>query len=129
MQIYLFFALYIAIIAIIFAIQNNQPISVSFLFWKSSESSLALVLLITLAAGALISYLVSMPAGIKARLTIRNQRRKLSDLETELEESGNTILKMQQQIFEMEGNQETPDSETTLDSSNASESTAIAPLE
>ena len=96
MQIYLFFALFIAIIAIIFAIQNNQPISVSFLFWKSNESSLALVLLITMAVGALISYLVSVPGGIKARLTIRNHRKKLSTLETDLEDKERTILKMQQ---------------------------------
>lgn len=53
MQIFLFFALFIAVIAVVFAIQNTSPTTVSFITWKFN-GSVALVLLIALAAGALI---------------------------------------------------------------------------
>jgi uncharacterized integral membrane protein len=83
MQIFLFFALFIAILAIIFAIQNNATTSVSFFVWDA-DGSLALVLLIAMAIGALISFLLSLPASIKSRLAIRNLRKKNEELEVDL---------------------------------------------
>jgi len=54
MQIFLFFALIISLLAVIFAVQNTAPVTVSFAIWKF-PGSLALVLLAALAAGSLIS--------------------------------------------------------------------------
>lgn len=85
MQIFLFIALLISILAILFAVQNNATTTVSFLFWDT-QGSLALVLLIAIAAGALISFLFSLPSNIKSRLTIRNLRKQIKDLETDLTE-------------------------------------------
>ena len=84
MQIFLFSTLFIAIIAIIFAVQNNATTTVSFFLWKT-DGSLALVLLIAMAAGALISYLVSLPSNIRARWAVRNLRKKVEELEASLE--------------------------------------------
>ena len=84
MQIFLFFALFIAVLAVIFAIQNNDQTIVQFAIWKFEESQ-ALVLLITLAAGALISFFFSLPSNIKTRWTIRQQRKKLNELEMNLD--------------------------------------------
>lgn len=56
MQIFLFVAALIAILAVIFALQNAVPITVSFLFWKA-ESSLALILIIAFVAGLVTSFL------------------------------------------------------------------------
>ena len=92
MQIFLFFALFIAIIAIIFAVQNNDTTTVSFLVWKT-DGSLALVLLISIAAGALISYLFSLPSSIKSRLTVRNLRKEVQDLEAR-------IIKYEEQLMD-----------------------------
>jgi uncharacterized integral membrane protein len=83
MQIFLFFALFIAVLAVIFAIQNNDQTTVQFAVWRFEES-LALILLITLAAGALISFFFSLPSNIKTRWTIRQQRKKLNELEGNL---------------------------------------------
>jgi uncharacterized integral membrane protein len=83
MQIFVFFALVIAILAIIFAVQNNDTTTVKFFAWET-QGSLALVLLIALAVGALINFLVSLPANIKARWTVRAQRKKLNELEISL---------------------------------------------
>ncbi len=82
MQILLLISLVIAIIAVIFALQNMTTVTISFLFW-SIKGSLALVLLITLAAGVLISSLVSLPGFIGGKWTHSSQRKKLSSLEAE----------------------------------------------
>ena len=85
MQIFLFVALIIAILAVAFAFQNNDPATISFAIWKF-HGSLALILMVTLAAGALISFLVSLPTNVKTRWTVRTQRKKLVELENRLAE-------------------------------------------
>jgi uncharacterized integral membrane protein len=81
MQVFLFFALFISVLAVVFAVQNNNSTTVTFAAWDF-EGSLALFLLVALAAGALISFLFSMPSNIKSRWTIRQQRKKLNEYET-----------------------------------------------
>lgn len=83
MQIFLIVSLIIAVLAIIFALQNTAITSVTFILWTFT-GSLALVLLIALAAGILISFLASLPTLIKDRLTISRQTRKLGELENSL---------------------------------------------
>ncbi len=85
MQIFLFIALFIAFIAALFALQNSAVVQVTFLMWHF-ESSLAAVLLVTLAAGALISSLLAMPGGFKNRWLLRQQRKRMTELETRLAE-------------------------------------------
>jgi uncharacterized integral membrane protein len=85
MQLQLITAIVVAILAVVFALQNAIPITVSFLGWKF-ESSLALVLLITLALGILMSLLVSVPSMIKRRKIISNQKKKIQELESGLHE-------------------------------------------
>ena len=83
MQIFLFLALIISVLAVIFAVQNNDPATVSFAMWKFN-GSLALILLVAIAAGALISFFVSLPTNLRTRWTIRQQRKKLTELESSL---------------------------------------------
>jgi uncharacterized integral membrane protein len=82
MQILILIALVIAIIAVVFALQNITAVTVSFLFW-SIHGSLALVLLVTLAVGVLISVLVSLPGSIHGKWTGSGLKKKLSSLEAE----------------------------------------------
>ena len=84
MQLQLIVAIIVAILAVVFALQNAVPITVSFLTWRF-ESSLALVLLITLALGILMSLLVSVPSMIKRRKIISNQKKKIQVLESSLQ--------------------------------------------
>jgi len=83
MQIFLFFALIISILAVIFAVQNTAPTTISFAIWDF-KGSLALVLLVALAAGALISFFASLPSNLRARWILRQQRKKITDLEKSL---------------------------------------------
>ena len=101
MQIFLFLALIIAVLAVFFALQNSDPVTVKFAVWEFN-SSLAFVLLLALLAGALISFFFSLPSNVRARWTIRQQRKKLNENETslaqvkaKLEETENKMLAQQ----------------------------------
>lgn len=84
MQLLLIIAIVIAILTVIFALQNAVTITVSFLTWKF-ESSLALVLLITLTLGILTSLLVSVPSMIKRMRMVSSQKKKIKELENDLQ--------------------------------------------
>jgi putative membrane protein len=85
MQSFLIVALGLAILTVIFALQNTIPVGVTFLIWKF-EGSLALVLMLTFALGVLVSFLVSIPAIVKRRSAISNQMKKIEELENRLRE-------------------------------------------
>jgi uncharacterized integral membrane protein len=89
MPLFLIFALVIAVLAVIFALQNAMPIAVSFFAWRY-EGSLALVLLLTLGLGVIISLLVSVPTMIRKRIIISSQKKTIEDLEKSLEEKSET---------------------------------------
>ncbi|MEA4909703.1 MAG: LapA family protein [Chloroflexi bacterium] len=82
MQIFIVIALVIAILAVVFALQNLATVTVTFFIW-SIDASLALVLLVTLAVGVLISLLASLPGLIRGRWTVSGQKKKLAALEAE----------------------------------------------
>ena len=84
-QLFLIIALFIAISAVIFALQNSIPVTVSFLIWKF-ESSLALVLLISLGLGVLVSFLLSIPTMIKRNRSISNYKKRIQELEEKIQE-------------------------------------------
>ena len=83
MQVILIIALLIAIVAVIFALQNAVTVSITFLVWKT-EGSLALVLLVALAVGAVVGLLVSLPGRIRGAWTAGSQKKKLTELEASL---------------------------------------------
>lgn len=85
MQSFLIAALALAILTVIFALQNPIPVGVTFLLWKF-EGSLALVLMLTFTLGVLVSLLVSIPTILKRRTAISNQQKKIGELENRLRE-------------------------------------------
>ncbi|MEA1939868.1 MAG: LapA family protein [Candidatus Caldatribacteriota bacterium] len=107
MQLQLILAIIIAIIAVIFALQNAATITVGFLMWKF-ESSLALVLLVAIALGIIISLLVSVPSRIKEIKVISSQKRKIKELESDLQE------KSEKSDSEREGKIKSEDTEMPL---------------
>ena len=66
MPLFIVAALGLAIAVVIFALNNNDPIVVSFVIWEF-EGSLALILLLTLALGVLVGIAVCLPAILKKR--------------------------------------------------------------
>ena len=118
MQILLIFSFIIAFVAIIFAIQNTAITPIRFLVWQS-EGSLALILFIALVAGALISYLATTPTQIKQRMTISNQRKRISEVEGQLTSTQEELGQAQSQIKEIEEQKEAELPSTSDDSLTA----------
>lgn len=82
MQIFLVLALVIAILAVVFAVQNVAVVAISFFTWKV-DLSLAVALLLALAAGVLITLLLSVPGRVKGTLSSAALKKKLTALEAE----------------------------------------------
>jgi len=80
MQFLIIFAILFAIGGVLFALQNNAPVVVSFIAWEF-HGSLALVLLLTLALGMIIAALVSAPATVRMKWRIRRQQGHIDRLE------------------------------------------------
>ena len=78
-------ALIIAILAVVFAIQNANIIIISFLAWQF-QGSMALVLLLTFALGFVAGSLIILPKLIKRSFMISNQKKKLEESQKRLEE-------------------------------------------
>lgn len=83
MQLTLILGIAFAIGAVLFALQNNAPVTVTLALW-SFEGSLALVLLLTLGIGALITGLLSSPAVIRGQWRTTRLGHRVADLEQQL---------------------------------------------
>ncbi|MDD3655272.1 MAG: LapA family protein [Atribacterota bacterium] len=88
MQIFLLIAALIAVLAVIFALQNAVPITVSFLFWQV-ESSLALILIVAFIAGLITSFLFNILSDIK-------RTRATASLEKQVEETKKEVITVQE---------------------------------
>lgn len=75
-------ALTLLFVAILFALQNTQPIRVNLLF-VSTEGSAALVLVCTFILGVLVGVLGMIPARLR-------DRRRLKQLQSEQKSQGDT---------------------------------------
>jgi len=68
-------SLLLAILAVLFAVQNPQPMEVQLLFF-STEGSTALVLILTFGLGVTAGLLSSLPGRIRARRELKALRKK-----------------------------------------------------
>lgn len=82
MQIFALIALVLAIVAVILLLQNLAVISLTVFLWNI-HSPLAVVLLVALGVGILISVLLLLPGSIRNRMAASGQNKKLAALEDE----------------------------------------------
>ena len=82
MQVFLFLALTIALIAALFAIQNVAPVTVSFVIW-TFEGSLAVILFVAVLAGALASGLASIPTIVRGKWQVAALKKRVIELEAQ----------------------------------------------
>jgi lipopolysaccharide assembly protein A len=80
MQLMIIAAIFVGIGAVAFAMQNNLPVTVNFLLWRF-DSSLAMVLLLALATGAIVVALLTTPGTLRRQWQLTRQRRQLDELE------------------------------------------------
>jgi len=78
-QLALILSLALAIIVAVFAIQNAAPVTLRFGLW-SVETSLVVVILVAVAAGAAVASLLGLPGWIRDRHRVRVLTRELDAL-------------------------------------------------
>ncbi len=101
MQILLIFSLVIAILGVLFAVQNNEPVTVRFLFWDYQSSS-ALIIMLSILAGVLISLFASLPSMGKNKWAQRGLRKKGGELEKQLTQANERLSQAELRIKELE---------------------------
>lgn len=82
----------IAVIAVIFAVQNSIQVTIKFFVWELN-CSLALLLIILLAAGIGTGMLLLTPVIYRKNVAIKSGKKKIADLEKHLSASTNQKLK------------------------------------
>lgn len=92
----------LAILLAIFALQNNVAVAVSFLMWRF-ESTLALVLLLSLVVGVVTVVLVTIPANWRRRTTLSRQRKELTELQNKVEEQKQKIATLEENLAAARG--------------------------
>ncbi|MCR4261039.1 MAG: LapA family protein [Candidatus Colwellbacteria bacterium] len=83
MFISLFVGLMLGAAAVVFSLQNITTVSVAFMDWQF-ESSLAVILILALGTGALISWLFWLPTFIKKSLLVSSYRKEVNSLKERL---------------------------------------------
>jgi uncharacterized integral membrane protein len=80
--------------AIVFALQNNEIVSLTFMGWQF-DSSLALLVIVAVAVGMLISMLAFLPSAVSGTFRImglKKENRKLADVVAAHESSTMTVV-------------------------------------
>lgn len=85
MRLYVISALVIAFLAILFALQNTNLVTIQLFVWEYRQS-LALILLGTLAIGVIIGLLVSVPAVIRRNVKVSRVQKQADSLTQLVEE-------------------------------------------
>ncbi len=93
--------LMMAILAVLFAFQNAVVVTINFGAWQL-EQSLAIVLIVTLGLGIIISMLLSLPTIMKRGWQNSRQKNKIAELQTRLKSINQTTLQQQQQTLAQE---------------------------
>lgn len=85
MQGYLVGILIFAIAIAIFVLQNTAPVAIQFITWHSPKVSIAVVALISMLVGALLTYLVNGARYLKMGKNVRDLQTKNRKLEKQLQ--------------------------------------------
>lgn len=97
MRLFVISALVIAFLAILFALQNTNLVTIQFFIWEYRQS-LALVLLGTLALGIVIGLLVSVPAILRRSHRASRMRKQADSLTTLVEAKESAISTEAQKV-------------------------------
>ncbi len=104
----LILALIVAVAAVVFALQNTTPVTVSFMVWQFKDQPLALILLLALAAGVLIGLLTILPGAVRNKWRTVSQRKKIEGLEKSLQEAQARLEQTKQEMAALQAKPEPP---------------------
>ncbi|MTI81053.1 MAG: DUF1049 domain-containing protein [Firmicutes bacterium] len=100
MQIYFVLGMVFALIVAIFAVQNATAVDLSFLGWSFPDISLVLVILTSVAGGALITVLFGLPRQIRTMMRVRELTAENQRLNNEMKKVNNEDEKTNNQESE-----------------------------
>jgi GGDEF domain-containing protein len=100
---YVILALIIALLAILFALQNNNLVTVQLFGWEYRQS-LATVLLGTLGLGVLVGFLFSVPAVIRRELKATRAQKQAENLTGLVQEREQAISTASQTVYSVKQN-------------------------
>ncbi len=65
---------------VLFASQNTTPVQLQFLTWKSQEISLALVIILSAAVGAILALIASIPTHHRRRKELAHKNQEIEEI-------------------------------------------------
>ena len=86
-------AIILAVIAVVFALQNAEIIPVTFLFWDFLKP-LALTILLTFAIGVMSALLFTIPGTFKRKRKISSLKKEIKSLQKEVESQSVKLTKI-----------------------------------
>lgn len=98
MQLFWIASLIFAVVIAIFAVQNNQPVSVNFLVWRLESVAVSTLVLAAAALGALLTYLLGLGRAIRHQMATRSARSELRQQEATIAELRARIAELEQQL-------------------------------
>lgn len=81
MRFSLILSLLIAILAVVFALQNPQSMEAHLFFLGSTQGSTALILIVTFGLGVLVGLLSTLPARLRDRRRIRSMQKSMQKVQ------------------------------------------------
>lgn len=78
----LIFSLLLAVLAVLFALQNPQMMDVNLLFFET-QGSTALILILTFGFGVVVGLLSTLPSRIRTRRELRKLKKQKDDTSSE----------------------------------------------
>lgn len=106
-------ALIIAVLAAVFALQNPDPTFIRLFTWRFN-APLALVLFVTLGLGIIVGLLVVVPSIIRREVKLRQKNKRISELESNLQEIQSSLNQTQKRTKYLEENMQLPNDDSSL---------------
>lgn len=97
MQLFIVIATLLGIVCVVFALQNDVPVTVTLLVWRF-DGSLAMVLLVAFALGALVLGLATTPSTLRRQWASRRQQKRIRELEAKAVQLSGEISSLKNRI-------------------------------
>jgi len=85
---YLVLIVAVSIAVAVFAVSNASLVSVNLIFWRLNDASLALVILLSAAAGAVAASIVAAYIKIKDMARLRSLESQIKELQRQIDQRG-----------------------------------------
>ena len=102
MQIALIIALIFSIIIAVFAVQNTQPVAVSFLTFQTQQLSVSIVVLASAAVGALLTFFFGLWRQLRSSFAVRSDRKRIEQLNATLAELQRSYAQAQERLKQLQ---------------------------